>query len=341
MKKKFEFSSDIPYGIDELKWEAALRYSKGSPDSLLHGDKMQCCIKDCNELLPRRRNGQRSDPRLFCPQHGISVSTSPTYVFKDSSRNFIVGRELVSQMKKVEKWRLGNENSEDALSWNVFVGLYALGGLAQAFEKLTGFAPKCTPELHLWGNLIDGECNHSCDLLKTPREELEKDIGRLKTEPDIILRVPGQAIVLIEAKCGSPNGVFAKTKERFGRIKDFLNRYRCRDGAPDPLNREWIKTQDPKNILEQLCRNVVFAQRLAAEGEMSMVINLVTRSAIKKEARNDEDHFRKHLFGETVYFHRRTWEDLKALPVIQSQPASVLRRYLENKTINLSKAFGS
>jgi hypothetical protein len=37
-------------------------------------------------------------------------------------------------MSKVESWRLGFETSEDALSWNVFVSLYALRGLTEAFK---------------------------------------------------------------------------------------------------------------------------------------------------------------------------------------------------------------
>ena len=86
------------------------------------------------------------------------MSAKPTYVFQDRKRNFIIGRDLPERLPKVEKWRLGNnETSEDALSWNGFAGLYALNGLRQAFEKLTGITPAEEPELYLWGNRIDAE----------------------------------------------------------------------------------------------------------------------------------------------------------------------------------------
>jgi len=235
-------------------------------------------------------------------------------------------------MSKVENWRLGFETSEDAVSWNVFVSLYALGGLAEAFEKLTGTIAIGEPELYLWGNRIDADCNPWTNLKKV-RAELEEGVT-IPTEPDIILRVPGQAIALIEAKFGSSNPRLGSKKRRFGSVTEFLTRYRCKEGAPDPLNRKWISEQEDEGILEQLCRNAVFAHWLASEREQPFVINLVRRAA-----QNDEQLFRQHLFENAVQFHVRRWEDLYGLSLIQNERASVLRRYLKNKTLNLEPAF--
>lgn len=321
--------SEIPYGNSELKKNAGLRYSTGRADSLLHGDHLQCCIRDCAELLPKRHRGQ--EPH-FCPKHGISVSTKPTYIYQDAERNFIIGRDILKSFSKVERWRLGFETSEDAVSWNVFVGLYTLEGLAEAFEALTGVVPSGKPELYLWGNRIDADRTPWPDLHKV-RAVLEKSTA-IPTEPDIILRVPGRAIVLIEAKFGSPNSSLAKKKGRFGSVTEFLKRYRCKEGAADPLNRGWISGQEDERILEQLCRNAIFAHWLASEREQPFVVNLVTR-----KARNDEQLFRQHLSENVVRFHVRTWEDICGLPAIQKERATILRRYLENKTLNLLPAF--
>lgn len=321
--------SEIPYGISDLKENAASRYFTRSSDPLLHGERLQCCINGCEERLERRHRGQRPS---YCPKHGISMSTKPTYVYKDAKRNFIVGRDILRQVSKVESWRLGFETSEDAVSWNVFVGLYVLEGLADAFEKLTGETAKGDPELYLWGNRVDVELGWWTRLTEV-RAEIEKDLA-IPTEPDIILRVPGQAIVLIEAKFGSPNGTMAGKRGRFGSVTKFLDRYTCEDGAIDPLNRKWIFEQQDEGILEQLCRNAIFAQRLASGCEKPFVINLVRRAA-----QNDEQLFRQHLSGNAVHFHVRTWEDLYRLPVIQTEPALLLCRYFENKTLNLWPAF--
>lgn len=321
--------SEIPYGISDLKKDAALRYSSSGRESLLHGEHLQCCIRDCGKWLARRRRGETP---CFCPKHGISMSAKPTYIYRDAKRNFIIGQDFMRNVSKVERWRLGFETSEDALSWNVFVGLRALGGLAEAFESLTGTMPSAEPELYLWGNCIDADCISWPKLLEV-RSRLERGMT-IPTEPDIILRVEGQAVVLIEAKFGSPNSTFAKKKGRFGSVSEFLRRYGCKKGAMHPLNRAWILEQEPERILEQLCRNAVFAHWLSSEHEQPFVVNLVTR-----RARNDEGLFHQHLSKDGVRFRVRTWEDLYCLPVIQRQEAAVLRGYLRNKTLNLLPAF--
>ena len=260
------------------------------------------------------------------------MSTKPTYIYRDAERNFIIGRDILKSVSKVERWRLGFETCEDALSWNVFVGLYALKSLAEVFEALTGVVPLMEPELYLWGNRIDADCTPWPDLYEV-RAALEKGMP-IPTEPDIVLRVSGQAIALIEAKFGSPNSSLSKKKGRFGSIAEFLKRYKCKEGAADPLNRKWISGQEDERILEQLCRNTIFAHWLASEREQPFVVNLVTRKAT-----NDEQLFRLHLSENVVRFHVRTWEDICGLSAIQREQATILRRYLENKTLNLLPAF--
>jgi hypothetical protein len=325
----FSWSSDTPYGLSDIEPDAASRYRAAIPDSLLRGDLLRCCIRDCKNLLPKRHRGQ---DHSFCPIHRISMSAKPTYVYREKRRNFIVGRGVSERIAKVENWRLGFETSEDALSWNVFVGLYALEALEAAFEALTGAIASEEPELYLWGGRIDTD-GAQWSKLHEVRQALEKGLA-IPTEPDIILRVPGQAVVLIEAKFGSPNGSFAGKRGRFGAVTEYLKRYKSRDGADDPLNRGWISEQEDKGILEQLCRNVIFAHWLVAGDEGPFVINLVT-----KHAANDEQLFRQHLNDNEVQFRVCTWEDLFDLPVIQDEKASVLRLYLKNKTRNLSPAF--
>lgn len=328
-KISLTWREELPYGISDFKDQAAARYLNNIPNPLLLGDKIQCCIEGCEHWLRRRQRGKNPE---FCPRHGISISTSPTYIFQEHSRNFIVGDVLLNRLQKVESWRLGNETSEDALSWNVFVGLFVLKGLAEAFQKLTGIKPLSHPELFLWGNRIDGQCAPWKELCRV-RNELENGLA-IPTEPDVILRVPGQAIVLVEAKFGSQNGTFKRKEIRFGSIENYLRRYICKPRMPDPLNRDWIVEQSAENILEQLCRNVIFAQRLAEKNEQPFVINLVREQAV-----NDEENFRRHLSKSEITFYRRTWEDLYNLPVISTEPASNLRRYLKNKSLKLSPAF--
>lgn len=328
----FEWSP-APLGVSDLEVDAADRYSLRATEPLCRPNEIRCCVRSCDHWLAKRRRAKIRDD-AFCSAHNISVSTKPTYVYRDRRRNFIVGLELLASLHKVESWRLGHETSEDALSWNVFVALSRLGGLRSVFETLTGESASADPELYLWGNRVDAALTHFWDSLLKVRRELERGLA-IPTEPDIILRVPGQAIVLVEAKFGSPNGTLARKQDRRGTVPEFLQRYRCRDKRPDPLHRNWIASQDAGNVLEQLCRNVIFAQWLAEEKEKPFVVNLVC----EKDQQDVVFRFRQHLAEGVVAFRRASWEQIASLPVIQHPNARPLHDYLANKTLNLQKAF--
>lgn len=325
-----------PLGVNELKDNASTRYSLRSPEPLVRGGEIHCCEKDCALWLARRRRGPHN-PQSVCERHGISVSTSPTYVYKDDRRNFIIDVPLLQRVKemKVESWRLGNERSEDALSWNCFVALARLGGLPSLVHALTGIEPTAEVELLMWGIRVFNPDPRVWDRLVATRKLLEAGAG-FPTEPDIILRIPGQAIVLIEAKFGSPNSTLSGQEDRFGGVPEFLDRYPSIEGKPDPFNREWIEEQEPEAILQQLVRNVIFAQHLAEDGEVPIVVNLVREC----DEVDIESRLSTHLAANSpVRFKRRTWEDIYRDSSTMGEDAEPLRYYLQNKTNRLTRAF--
>lgn len=321
-----------PFGTDELEPGAAEGY-RSPASSLRRHDEVRCCIRACRTWLPCRT---RKDPPKFCPDHGISISTSPTYVYKDWKRNFLLRHDLMAAVKehKVESWRLGSESSEDALSWNMFVGLAHLGALGEAFDVLTGCKPKEEPQLFLWGVEVWPTYRPGVwSRLVGAREEFERGV-RIPTEPDVMLRVAGQALVLAEAKFGSPNGTLAKKPNLY--IPDFLNRYRPLPGQIDPLDREAIMGMPRDQVLEQLCRNVIFSNRLVEGKEEAFVTNLV-RGIAEMDVKDWMD---RHLSAENRdRFRRVAWEDLGRLPSLQCDAAAPLRHYLRTKTLRLQKAF--
>src|SRR5229473_2971881 len=85
-----------PFGIDELELGAAEGY-RFVTSSLRRGEEFRCCIRGCRTWLPRRTG---KAPAQFCPDHGISISTSPTYVYKDWSRNFLLRHDLMADVKR-------------------------------------------------------------------------------------------------------------------------------------------------------------------------------------------------------------------------------------------------
>src|SRR5947209_1732531 len=87
--------------------------------------RIRCYVRGCTELL---RPSARSCDGEVCPVHGIRCHHSTngaTYSYADVRRNIIVAADLfatriVGNPHKYETNRLGHENSEDALTWNVF-----------------------------------------------------------------------------------------------------------------------------------------------------------------------------------------------------------------------------
>ena len=335
------WSGTMPFGVSDFEPDAKRRYTGGTANALVRarGKELRCCIRGCNQWLARRRRGV---PPEYCPDHHISISLSPTYVFQDWRSNFIVNPAPISGMSKVEKWRLGNESSEDALSWNVFVPLLYMDLLPALLEQLDLDRTMSEVELYLWGNRIlktpgsKGLWDHLSRVRKTlePRERG----GGFPTEPDVILRVPGRLLVLIEAKFGSSNATLFRKEDRFSSVVDFLARYPSAEGIEDPIDRKWIKEQAPECVLEQLVRNVVFTTHLAEKGERMIVLNLVRKS----DEITVESKFRKHLIPQgCVEFRRVTWESFWPIFVRGGDNATPVLNYLANKSLGLGAAFPS
>ena len=157
----------------------------------------------------------RRKPVPWCATHGIRLhgrAGHQTFVYLNGpgteresvTCNFPIERPFADRAKtilKAEKDRLGYENSEDAVTWNVFAGLLSAGLLSRAAEELTG-RMEGTPELWLWGHRIDLQSGFGPRFapLVQLRERLEPDVHTFVTEPDIMLVFPQEFIVLIEAK---------------------------------------------------------------------------------------------------------------------------------------------
>jgi len=84
---------------------------------------------------------------------------------------------LGGELGKVGVSRLGNENSEDALSWNVFLSLRETGKLGEAAAALVGSPGAIEPSLIVWGKAIeDGTLLPSAEV-KAALDRLEPNTG--------------------------------------------------------------------------------------------------------------------------------------------------------------------
>lgn len=257
----------------------------------------------------------------------LTFRVSPTYILENPLDNFIVGRELVTRLSgKAETFRLGYENSEDAVSWNVFRSLQETSRLRLAASTLAGVALDDDPELIVWGHRLDHDA-------AAPAAEVQQALDALEpthtqqTEPDVVLRLPGWGWILIEAKLSSPTSTYAG---KAGRLSRWIECYA--DPLPDLFDAAELAAADPAHFPEQLLRNVAVAEMVRAPDEHAVVVALVRHRHAESVAGWAGGYLAP---GAPVKTASATWEQLyAALPADDA-----LRRYLQAKSVGLRPAF--
>jgi hypothetical protein len=336
-----------------------------------HADlKAKCPVRGCARA-PVEYNRLR-----LCLTHGLELHpSSETFVYFNGGtdedktrarlRNILWDKDfmkhhVLDSPHKAETHRLGYENSEDALSWNVFVALRDAGKLPAAAQCL---APghqvrgNSVPELYLWGNKIDIEAGSFKPFrhLEQARSYFEPGVQKYLTEPDIML-VTNELIICIEAKFTSGNPLAQpktpvssddreKPKDRDGLIEKYARRW------PDScryLDHNALKTVP---LHSQLFRNIIFASWMAEQTDRRWhVVNLASsaqwrkrRNASAQEKNYDFDdpspvikQYLKPQFKD--HFSFCTWEALHET-IIRSGGLVHLSTYLEKKTAHLEPAF--
>ena len=237
-----------------------------------------------------------------------------------------MGHALLGQLAgKAETWRLGNENSEDALSFNVFRSLQEAGALGEAARLLVGADITEEPQLIVWGHRLDSASTHPVPELQAALAELETWPGQ-KTEPDVIMRVPGWGWIFIEAKLASPTSTLKGKPEK---LKGWGSVY----GTSGIFDLTAVEAADPASFPEQLLRNVAVAHRVAC-AERAAVIALV-RDVYASSVAAWADGY---LADTSIFAGSATWEQLYGLTDAREE-LSGLRAYMADKSVNLRKAF--
>ena len=280
-----------------------------------------------------------------CPVHGIRCHSSGTYSYSDVLRNIIVAQDLfaarvLGNTHKYETNRMGSENSEDALAWNVFRTLQECGLLHVVAQWITGQDSSAEPHLYLWGLSISDETFEPWDLLIEAREGFERNLPvvRPKTEPDIALYLPGHYLILIEAKFTSANPFYVDgpRKNRQSLTKgELLEIYQ--DPALQILDVE--KSRRAERVYYQLWRNMVFAEWMALAGNHGTraFLSNLTRAGSEQESC---EHFRRFIRPDFASrFTQIGWENVYNLTMIDVAPLSCLRQYMTTKSAGLVQAF--
>ena len=328
------------------------------------GKRGGCPISGCAAPLGKADSQWGEMP--YCPDHRIRIhERTRTFVYyngpdatpkRDAAlRNILFERDyfnahILGNAAKAETHRICHETSEDALTWNVFSRLASGGLLTTLLSTFTHLSVKNEPELFLWGlsvRLHDSSAPTPFPQLECAHNTFEKGIKRFQTEPDIMLYVPGQLLVLVEAKFTSGNTIASAstTHDRAGekpKSRDgILRRY-----TPAALPHGALLAPSSSGALySQLYRNLVFAIYMANKLDVRWgLVNLVCEG---------QSHQRQHKVefqdptqsihallpqksrGQFLFY---SWEQLYADHVAKATELKDLAEYMYNKSANGVKA---
>jgi len=298
-----------------------------------------CPVKGCVQHVQRRQKSNQAEARFQCPEHRIYISPT-TFEYPDMKDNLLWKKEadlaLLEKIKAVKREiRMEHDNSEDALTWNVFRYL-------ETANLLSGFLSSFTQkdqgktELIYWS--YSQGAGTTWQELKRARQEFGEPPLR-SSEPDLIA-VTDKALFFIEAKLTANNNLKPSNPKEY---KKYLS------GGGDWFHKVFLSDYEIVAIEAEkyeLMRFWLLGSWIAADiGLEFYLVNLVP-SARETDI---EARFTPHIQrSDSRQFKRLAWEDIYSWGVGHAPESEEKRRwmsYFENKTVgydrfqNLKKAF--
>jgi hypothetical protein len=331
-------SNPLPYGWRDFDPEVVAGLVESHPEHVVRrrDGGMTCPLVEHEREWLHWQDGNYARGTVPHGDPEVAFRVSPTYILSDPRHNFIAGANLIEEILngasgKAETFRLGHENSEDALTWNVFRSLQEAGFLHALTPLLCDCREPVEPTLYLWGRRVDGSEIGPFEELAAARQGFEPT-HRQQTEPDVVLRLPGWGWVFVEAKFGSP----VTTARKAEKMEAWLRRYADRASGLIDLDGIADVGLPPNKFPEQLLRNAVFASWVARRtGEEAHVVLL----AREREMTPVEEWFDRCVAEDAgVTLSRLSWEEIyQALS--DHEALGMLRAYLEGKSYGLRRAF--
>lgn len=289
-------------------------------------NSVECPVLNCTAEVARQRKVFKRDLLFQCPVHKIFISPS-TFEYESDSDNLLWQDQsdihlLSETMKYKRESRIARDNSEDALSWNIFRYLDKEGLLLPFLSQLSDNKVQ-KAELIFWSFSQNERTQYS--LLNKARLEFGETIAR-GSEPDIII-LTDNILYFIEAK------LLAKNETKPSNIN---NRKRYEKGGDCIFRNLFRKDYETIAIKEQkyeLMRFWLLGSWMAKIiGINFELFNLV----LQDSEQNVENEFGKLIIETSVRkFRRITWESIYTFILTQkdcSNRANILE-YFQNKTL--------
>lgn len=300
---------------------------------------VECPVKGCIEKVERQREAFKREKRFKCPEHNIYISPT-TFEYQSEADNILWKEKddlnLLNQIKAVKREsRFARDNSEDAVTWNVFRFLERNDLIDSILSSIINF-PLKSSELIYWS--YSQKENSSWSELNKAREEFGEEIKR-SSEPDVIIKTDN-TLLFIEAKLTAGNETIPSVMS---------NSKRYETGGDNWFSKVFKSDYKTVAIVKkkyELLRFWLLGTWVAKQQDLDFyLVNLV----LSERGKDIEAIFKRHLYeNQRRKFIRITWEDIYH----QISNSDLLRidkdtmiKYFRNKTIGydgngkLQKAF--
>ncbi len=298
-----------------------------------------CPVKNCLRKVARQKKRFLREDRFKCPDHNIYISHS-TFEYADELDNLlwkdIDDLALLETIKAVKREsRMARDNSEDAVSWNIFRFLEKTNSLGQTIAPFIGTTLE-SPEIMYWS--YSQSENGDWSKLNRARTEFGETTNR-GSEPDLIV-LAKNALLFIEAKVTAPNNTVPSDKNNLKKYQTGADKWFSK------VLRSSYHTIAIEQKKYELMRLWLLGSWIAKQHNLDFhLINLT----LAQREKSIEPVFKEHLH-ETPRrkFIRITWEDIcrQVRTNIPSGPETqTILEYFQNKTIGygstgkLKKAF--
>jgi len=297
------------------------------PKIVITETHVECPVLGCSERVRRQRSVFRRDNQFQCSNHGIFISPS-TFEYSSELDNLLwtdsEDIKLLQDIKTVKREsRIARDNSEDALTWNVFRYFDKTNRLSEILSFITG-KPLEDYELIYWSYLPKSK--NTWDELNSARTEFGEELKR-SSEPDLIA-INDKAVIFIEAKLTATNNT---------QPSDPNNPKKYTIGGNGWYNE--VFKSDYTTIAStakkyELLRFWLLGSWIASKTNREFyLVNLVRAEDEKDIISSFIPHIREN---ETRHFVRATWENIYSHifdNISSDKDRDIILSYLRHKTV--------
>lgn len=287
---------------------------------------VECPVKDCIEKVERQREVFKREEIFKCPEHNIYISPS-TFEYQSELDNLLwkdqADLDLFKKIKIVKREsRIARDNSEDAVTWNVFRFLERNNLVEMTLSSIIRIILKSS-EVIYWS--YSQKENSSWFELNKAREEFGEEIKR-SSEPDVIIKTDN-TLLFIEAKLTAGNETTPS---------DTSNSKKYETGGDNWFSKVFKSDYKTVAVVEkkyELLRFWLLGTWMAKQQDLDFyLVNLV----LSEREADIEPTFRRHINeNQKRKFIRATWESIYQYTsnISSSRDRDIMVRFFKNKTL--------